>query len=105
MAWTAPATWSVSEIVTASKMNTHIKDNLRYLKGLDGAVTIENDLTVQTASTAALIAQSTANGSLARLSLIAKTAGGAAVDYRFLTNALGAGEWVVYDNAASAVRM
>lgn len=41
MAWTAPATWSVNEIVTASKMNTHVRDNLTYLKG--GAGTIAFD--------------------------------------------------------------
>lgn len=48
MAWTAPATWSVAEVVTASKMNTHIKDNLRYLKGLDGAVIIQDDMSINT---------------------------------------------------------
>lgn len=28
MAWTSPATWSTGEIPTATKMNTHIRDNL-----------------------------------------------------------------------------
>jgi hypothetical protein len=28
MAWTAPRTWTTSEIVTASIMNTHVRDNL-----------------------------------------------------------------------------
>lgn len=42
MAWSAPATWSVSEVVVASKMNAHIRDNLSYLKGLAGAVTIDD---------------------------------------------------------------
>lgn len=46
MAWTAPATWSVSEIVTASKMNTHVRDNLKYLKGQAGAVSLEDNLGV-----------------------------------------------------------
>lgn len=32
MAWTAPASWSSGEIVTASKMNTHVRDNLNALK-------------------------------------------------------------------------
>lgn len=53
MAWTAPATWSVSEIVTASKMNLHIRDNLNYLKGNAGAVTIADSVLVQKASGAA----------------------------------------------------
>jgi len=28
MPWTDPATWSVGELVLASKMNTHVRDNL-----------------------------------------------------------------------------
>jgi len=28
MAWTAPRTWVTSEVVTASHMNTHVRDNL-----------------------------------------------------------------------------
>ena len=42
MAWSTPRTWSVGEVVTASMLNTHVRDQLRYLKGLDGAVTIED---------------------------------------------------------------
>jgi hypothetical protein len=45
MAWTAPASWTVSEIVTAAKMNTHVRDNFDYLKGNAGAVTIADALT------------------------------------------------------------
>jgi len=30
--WTAPRTWTTSELVTASIMNTHVRDNLLYLK-------------------------------------------------------------------------
>lgn len=33
MAWTAPRTWTVGELVTAAYLNTHIRDNLSYLKG------------------------------------------------------------------------
>jgi hypothetical protein len=106
MAWTPPGSpyFVVAEVVTAAKMNV-LSDNLRYLKGTDGAVQIDNDLTASLSGGAALIAQGTANGSLARLSLIAKTVGGASVDYRYMANALGGGEWVVYDNVASAVRL
>lgn len=32
MAWTTPATWSVDQLVTATLMNTHIRDNLNALK-------------------------------------------------------------------------
>lgn len=31
MAWTSPRTWTTSELVTASIMNTHLRDNLNYL--------------------------------------------------------------------------
>ena len=32
MAWTTPKTWAVDELVTASDLNTHIRDNLNALK-------------------------------------------------------------------------
>lgn len=32
MAWTTPKTWAVDELVTASMMNTHLRDNLNALK-------------------------------------------------------------------------
>lgn len=50
MAWTTPATYTTGEIVTASKLNTHIRDNLRYLKGLDGGILLENTLSVNYAA-------------------------------------------------------
>lgn len=31
MAWTTPRTWVPGELVTASMMNTHIRDNMNYL--------------------------------------------------------------------------
>lgn len=31
MAWTTPRTWVTSEVVTASIMNTHVRDNFNYL--------------------------------------------------------------------------
>lgn len=34
MAWTAPRTWVVGEVVTASIMNTHVRDNLTALRDL-----------------------------------------------------------------------
>jgi len=46
MAFVAPHTWTVSEIITTILLNTEIRDQLRYLKGLDGATTIENGLIV-----------------------------------------------------------
>jgi hypothetical protein len=44
MAWTTPRTWVAGEVVTAAIMNQHVRDDLRYLKGLDGNVTIESNL-------------------------------------------------------------
>jgi len=44
MAWTTPRDWSVGEVVTEAMMDTHIKDNLRYLKGLDGVITLSDSL-------------------------------------------------------------
>jgi len=56
MAWTAPRTWVTSEIVTAAQLNAHVRDNLRYLKGLDGDTTFSDDIVV------------TAGGSLLKVS-------------------------------------
>lgn len=53
MSWTAPRTWVTAEIVTASQMNTHVRDNLRYLKGLSGPVAIGDVLTSTTFVTTA----------------------------------------------------
>src|SRR5678816_3657369 len=33
MAWTNPRTWIPGEFVTASMLNTHLRDNLNYLYG------------------------------------------------------------------------
>jgi len=44
MAWTAPRTYTAGEVITASIGNTHWRDNLRYLKGLDGTVTLSDGL-------------------------------------------------------------
>jgi len=51
MAWTTPRTWVTGEVVTASIMNTHIRDNLRYIKGLDGAVQIDDNIVFPGAQT------------------------------------------------------
>ena len=46
MAWTAPRTWVVGEIVTAAQLNTHIRDNESYLKGIGQVPTIQSGLIV-----------------------------------------------------------
>ena len=42
MAWTTPRTWVVGELVTASMMNTHIRDNLNYLYSAANACRVSN---------------------------------------------------------------
>ena len=46
MAWTAPRTWVTNEIVTAAQMNAHVRDNTRFLKGLDGNITLEDRIII-----------------------------------------------------------
>jgi len=46
MAWTAPRTYTAGEVITASILNAHLRDNPRYLKGLDGIPTIESGLII-----------------------------------------------------------
>ncbi len=46
MGWTAPRTWVTAAKLLASQMNEHVRDNLRYLKGLDGVPTIESGLII-----------------------------------------------------------
>lgn len=38
MAWTAPRTWTTAELVTASMLNTHVRDNLTSLYDAHGAM-------------------------------------------------------------------
>jgi hypothetical protein len=48
MAWTTPRTWSIAEVLTAALMNTHVRDNLNYLKGsptFDGSITVAVSVT------------------------------------------------------------
>ena len=45
MAWATPTTRSTGYVVTASNWNEIVND-LRYLKGLDGAVAIQNAITL-----------------------------------------------------------
>lgn len=66
MAWATPWTATTGQVVTAAQMN-QIRDNLRYLKGLDGQVTLENN-----------VALAYAAGSGAPNLIIKNTTGGAA---------------------------
>lgn len=55
MAWTAPSDWNVGEVVVATKMNTHVRDNLKYLKGQAGTITLEDSILIQKASGSATL--------------------------------------------------
>ncbi len=46
MAWTAPRTWVAGEIVTAAIMNTYVRDDFRYLKGINDVPLIESGIII-----------------------------------------------------------
>lgn len=54
MAWTAPRTWATGEIVTASILNTHVRDNLKevWREVAYAEVTANTTVTATTAGTA-----------------------------------------------------
>lgn len=101
MAWSTPASpWTaVNEVMLSAKMNI-LADDVRYLKGLAGAVTIEDELASIVAAGGTLTAQGTNNASFARLKLLAKTGGGAAIDWRLFANVGAAAEFSIFENAA-----
>lgn len=43
MAWTTPTVRATSDLITASIWNTDIVDNLKYLKGQSGTISLEGD--------------------------------------------------------------
>lgn len=45
MAWSSPPTWSVAQLVTAAQMQV-LSDDLKYLKGQAGAITLEDRLEI-----------------------------------------------------------
>lgn len=126
MAWASPASgaeFSVGELVTAAKMNSKITDNLRYLKGLDGAITLDDALIIGASGTAKTLwlfgnADGTANGPLMVKNTSAGTIGVAITldasgatggrKFSFLSTANGAslvGGFAVYDSTAAVYRM
>ena len=50
MAFPTLQTWVTGQIVQASDLNSDVRDASRYLKGQDGAVTIEDSFIIQTAA-------------------------------------------------------
>lgn len=43
MAWTTPKTWTASSGITAAEFNTHIRDNLNWLKGAFTQLNVTSD--------------------------------------------------------------
>jgi len=74
MAWTAPRLWTQGELVTASMMNVSVSDNLAYLKGGAGTVTIDAGMAVSGAVAA--------NGALTGASVSATTLAGILTPFR-----------------------
>lgn len=51
MTWTTPRDWATGELVTASMMNTHVRDNLDYLMARpQGSILRDNNATYTTTS-------------------------------------------------------
>lgn len=48
--WTAPRTWNVGELVTAALLNTHLRDNMEWLKA-PAAVSASASTDISTTST------------------------------------------------------
>lgn len=95
MAWTAPSSYAVSEIVTAAKLNIQVRDNLNYLKGNAGAVLISD--TLQASGLGIGVAPAPASyiayirGNLPVR--IEQTA--SAIDYLDLNNTAGSNRWAI----------
>jgi hypothetical protein len=62
MAWTAPRTWVAAEVVTASNMNTHVRDNLKAIG--DAWTTYTPTWTNLTVGNGTVLAQYVAAGKL-----------------------------------------
>lgn len=93
MAWTPPATWTVSELITASKMNSQIRDNLNYLKGAAGAFALDAMFTATAADSS-----STRTGTLSTELIVANSNNSGGVRHagiRFNASDTGAGTSVL----------
>lgn len=45
MGWTTPRTWTIGEVTTKTILDAHVRDNLRYLHGDDGAIALSDSCT------------------------------------------------------------
>lgn len=98
MAWSTPQTWVDGVVITAAAdMNPHVRDNLRYLKGLDGVPYIENALELPELATPATPASGRARLWPATSGLLY------GIDDAANTYALGQFRARVYNNAAISI--
>jgi hypothetical protein len=87
MAWTSPRTWTALESVTAAIMNTHVRDNLNFLKdsgvqrlasyGLTSVTNSTTETTLATTSVAAAAMSTTRALRFTAFITVATDAGGA----------------------------
>src|SRR5512134_3501672 len=73
MAWTFPKTWFAGELLTASLLNTHLRDNLNALKFLPKDRFVDNAASYSTTSTTFVDVDTT------NLTLTIETTGGDAL--------------------------
>jgi len=119
MAWTAPRDWNTGEIETAAIFNTHIRDNLNYLKGNAGAVEISDTLQatrlgVGVAPSASYVAYFKQGNSPMRLELstsavnwleLRSTSVDATNKWALRIRDIAEGDFDIYDMTAGAPRM
>ena len=55
MAWSSPVTYTAGQLITAADLNSALRDNLLYLYGDSGSVTLDNDYVVANLSTDGLV--------------------------------------------------
>lgn len=61
--WTAPRTWAAGEVVTAALLNTHLRDNLDWLKS-PAAIHATGATEISTTATGDLVDMTSMSGSL-----------------------------------------
>jgi len=104
LAWTAPASYAVSDVLTAANLNTYLRDNMNYLKGNAGAVVISDEIQSVVAAGGSLLAQGTSNPSFARYKMLCLQ-GGVPVDWRFLANGINLSEFAIYEATTERLRI
>lgn len=98
MAWTTPKTWATDELVTASNLNTHLRDNLNALKSPPSAAYTLNEAADFTTTSTSFV-----DVSASKLALTITTAGGDVLVH--FDGRLGATARVYLDVAVDGTRL